>query len=217
MYDTIRLVLAAGLCAILAACVPPAQQGVPDAAKLDGPISKDYLQIVSVAPELVEIDAGGRKIRAAAPEGLCIVKESIQTNPETVFMIFSSCPGQPESAQEGVLSLSVSKTPLASDLGTLNQFFATRDGIVGLGYGGGAGDVTLVDSFEGPRALYTVVEDRSEFGPAFAGDLISRAFTELNGRMTVLTLMSRRNETPEASAMRARLQSVVASLHAENA
>lgn len=217
MSDSIRLALVAGICAILAACVPQQQQGAPGVAKIDEPISKDYLQIVSVAPELVEIDAGGRKVRAAAPEGLCIVKDSIQTNPETVFMIFSACPGRPESRQEGVLSLSISKTPLASDFATLNQFFKTPDGLVGLGYGGGAGDVTLVDSFQGPGALYTVVEDRSEFGPAFAGDLISRAFTEINGRMTVLTLMSRRNETPEASAMRARLQDVVAALQAHNA
>ena len=65
-------------------------------------------------------------------------------------------------------------------------------------------------------ALYAVVEDASEFGPAFAGDEICRAFTEVNGRMVMVTSLSRRNAPPKPGALRAELESVVAALRGAN-
>ncbi|WP_340110529.1 hypothetical protein [Pikeienuella sp. HZG-20] len=206
----------AALILALAACAPGSGPGVPDASRLARPLSDDYLQVVSVAPDLVEIDAAGRLVRATPPDGLCIPRDSVQTSPEMAFLIFSRCPGATPADLGGVLSVSVSKTPLSSDFATLQRFFRTQAGLVGLGYGGDAADVSMVEMEVGPRALYVVVEDRSEFGPAFAGDLICRTFTEIQGRMVVMTLISRRDEEHEPSAMRARLAEAVAALHAGN-
>lgn len=201
----------------LAACAPVPGPGAPDASSLERPHSDDYLQVVSVAPDLVEIDAAGRLVRATPPDGLCIPRDSVQTSPEMAFLIFSHCADAPPADLGGVLSVSISKTPLSSDFPTLERFFRTKAGLVGLGYGGDAADVSMVEMETGPRALYIVVEDRSEFGPAFAGDLICRTFTEIEGRMVVLTLISRRDEERDPSAMRARLAEAVAALHAGNA
>lgn len=208
---------AAALILAIAACKPMPGPGAPDASRLDKPLSDDYLQVVSVAPELVEIDAAGRLVRATPPAGLCIPRDSVQTGPDMAFLIFSRCPGAPEGDLAGVLSLSIAKKPLSGDFPTLERFFQTEPGLVGLGYGGDATDVSLVRTKIGPRALYVVVEDRSEFGPAFAGDLICRTFTEIKGRMVILTLISRRGDERDPAAMRARLGEAVAALHAGNA
>lgn len=212
----------AGRAALFAACVlglvscaPEPEPGAPDISHLTKPLSADYLQIVSAAPDLVEVDSGGRVVRAVPPPGLCIPLDSIQTAPAAVFMIYNECPGA-EAALSGVLSLSISKEPLAMKFPTLERFFKTRAGRVGLGYGGSADEISLIEIHAGPHALYAVVEDKSEFGPAFAGDLICRAFTEINGRMVVLTLISRRSDPAEGAAMQARLSRVVAALHAGN-
>ncbi|QIE55367.1 hypothetical protein G5B40_07795 [Pikeienuella piscinae] len=212
-----RAAFAGALLAALAACAPEPAPGAPDISRLQQPLSPDYLQIVSVAPDLVEVDAAGNVVRVTPPDGLCIPLDSIQTGPESVFMIFAECPGAPRAGLGGVLSISVSRMPLAGGLPALERFFDSPKGVIGLGYGGDRADVSMVETMTGPRALYAVVEDRSEFGPAFAGDLICRAFTEIDDRMTVVTLISRRGERQEAAGMRAKLAEIVAALHAGNA
>lgn len=206
----------AALLATLVACAPEPEPGAPDISRLQQPLSADYLQIVSVAPDLVEVDAAGNVVRVSPPYGLCIPLDSIQTGPDSVFMIFAACPDAPQAGLGGVLSVSVSRMPLAGGLPALARFFDSPQGVVGLGYGGDGADVSMVETVSGPRALYAVVEDRSEFGPAFAGDLICRAFTEIDGRMTVVTLISRRGERQEPAEMRAKLGEIVAALHAGN-
>ncbi|MEX2520127.1 MAG: hypothetical protein WD969_12430 [Paracoccaceae bacterium] len=200
----------------LVACVPEPEPGAPDISHLTKPLSADYLQIVSAAPELVEVDAAGRIVRAVPPPGLCIPLDSIQTAPAAVFLIYNECPGGVAAALGGVLSVSISKEPLSMEFATLQRFFETRPGRAGLGYGGSADDISLVETKADPHALYAVVEDKSELGPAFAGDLICRAFTEVNDRMVVLTLISRRSDPAEGAAMRARLTRIVAALHEGN-
>lgn len=208
--------LAAALLA-LAACVPQPHPGAPDLSGVVKPSSDSYLQIVSVAPDLVEIDSAGTVVRAAPPSGMCIPKDSIQTAPDAVFLIMSECPGAPSANLGGVLSVSVSHMPMEGGLPALKRFFDTPEGLAGLGFGGDADAVSMIESVTGPRALYTVVEDTSQSGPAFAGDFICRAFTEIRGRMVVATLVSRRGGGREPEEMRGALTQIVAALHDGNA
>lgn len=195
---------------LLAACAPPSGPGGTDFARLSRPLTPGYVQIVSAAPRLVEVDAGGRVIRAKAPEGLCIPLDGVQTMRDSAFLLFSACPGAPEAP--GVPSLSISGAPASMDLPALERFLATEAGTIGLGYGGGAEDVTLLSLEREGAALIAVAEDRSEFGPAFAGDLILRAFVEVNGRLVVATMLSRRERPAEPAEMRAALLGLVAAL-----
>ncbi|MFN3259079.1 MAG: hypothetical protein ACE37J_00830 [Pikeienuella sp.] len=195
---------------LLAACAPPSGPGGTDYARLSRPLTPGYVQIVSAAPRLVEVDAGGRVIRARAPDGLCIPLEGVQTMRDSAFVLFSACPGAPEAP--GVPSLSISGAPTPMDLAALERFLATEAGAVGLGYGGGAEDVTLLSLKREGEALIAMAEDRSEFGPAFAGDLIIRAFVEINGRLVIATMLSRREGAAEPEEMRAALLGLVAAL-----
>lgn len=196
----------------LAACAP---QTSPDAFDPSRPLSKGYVQIVSAGPRLVEVEATGRRLRAPAPEGLCIPLESVQTARGAAFFLLADCPGA--APTPGVLTVSIGGDPAPVDLAALERRLGTEAGIVGLGYGGYPGEVSLLALERGPGVLFAVVEDRSEFGPAFAGDLIVRAFAEVNGRLVIATLLSRRDEPAEAAAMQARLAALVAALNEASA
>lgn len=208
-----KIIGAAAISAALTSCAP---QGGAKVASLDRPLSAEYVQIVSASTSLVEIDASGALVRAEAPKGFCIPRDSIQTSREAVFLLIGEC-GSSSEEVAGVLSVSVSNGPLSTDLPSLERFLRTDVGIVGLGYGGDREDLMLIDVRLDGEALIALVEDRSEFGPAFAGDVIGRAFTELNGRMAVITLLSRRNNPRDPEIVRRDLSKIVRSLRATNA
>ena len=105
---------------------------------------------------------------------------------------------------------------MGADLASMENYFRSEKGRVDLGYGGDGEDISLLGVERVDGALYAVLEDASEFGPAFAGDEICRAFTEVNGRMVMVTSLSRRNAPPKPGALRAELESVVAALRGAN-
>lgn len=195
---------------VVAACAPVGDRS-RDA--FDRPLRGDYMQLVNVGDRLVEIDSAGRIVRAAAPDGQCFSHESIQTLGEAVFMLIADCGGGEYS---GVVSLSIGNGPLAADLEAMEAFFRTDEGRIGLGYGGDDEDIALLDVRRVGDTLFAAVEDRSEFGPAFAGDEICRAFIEVNGRMVVATSLSRRTDPPAPGALRAELETVIDALRRAN-
>lgn len=198
--------------ATLAACAPPAgtKRDV-----LSRPLRDDYVQLVTVTDRLVEVDSAGSVVRAEAPEGHCIPTDSIQTLGQSVFMLIEGCAGG-RSEFPGVVSVSIANGPMRANLAALASILRTEGGTTQLGYGGGTEDVTLLDLTRQDGALYATVEDLSEFGPAFAGDQLCRAFMELNGRMVVATIISRRDHPQEAAALRADLVRVVRTLRRAN-
>lgn len=196
---------------LLVACAPP---GNSRRADIGGPLSADYLQIVSVEPGLVEVDSAGRTVRAVAPDGFCIPVNSIQTSSDAVFLVMGECGGG--GAPNGVISLSISNTPMTGGIDQLERFVTSPAGVVGLGYGGDAEDVSLLNVSRDRGALITMVEDRSEFGPAFAGDTICRTFLELNGRLAVLTILTDRNNGPAEADLRTLASRMAAELMREN-
>ena len=205
-----RLLTAIALAAFVAGCAPQTSSKI---ASLDRPIRPDYLQLVSVSDRLVEVDSAGRIVRAAAPKGLCISTDSIQTFGDSVFMVVEGCGDK----LAGVVSISVSNQPFSGDFSQLECLLQTRAGRISLGYGGDAGDIELIGLRRQDGALYAMVQDMSEFGPAFAGDEICRVFTELNGRMAVVSILSRRAAPVSADELAAEISALVQALKAANA
>jgi hypothetical protein len=191
---------------LLAACAPA---GKSRQVRIGDPLSDGYLQIVSVAPTLVEVDASGNIVKAAAPDGFCIPIDSIQTSPAAVFLVMDDCAG---AAEGGAVSLSISNGPMTGGLDLMEQFLTSPPALIGLGYGGEQEDLSLIGISRHQGALIALIEDRSEFGPAFAGDMIGRAFLELNGRMTVLTILTRRDAPPSEAQLRSRIAGMVTEL-----
>ena len=212
-FGVVKLAMAALICAGLAGCAP---QGAAKRDPFNSPLRKDYVQLITISDRLVEVDSAGKKVRVSAPEGLCIPTQSIQTFRDSVFMVVDGCRGA-LSPFGGVVSINVANGPLAADLAAMEAHFRTVEGQVGLGYGGDEEDVSLIDLSRADGALYALVQDMSEFGPAFAGDEICRVFMELNGRMVVATLMSRRNEGKSAEELRAEAAKIVTALRKANA
>ncbi|MEM7544643.1 MAG: hypothetical protein AAF367_03835 [Pseudomonadota bacterium] len=212
MFGAMKVVMLTGLILVTAACTPP---GNARRAGLDGPLRDEYVQIVSVDRRGVEVDASGQIVRALAPDGMCIPTDSVQTSPLSVFLLMRDCSEGVERFG-GVLSLSISNGPTPGGLDGLAAFMTTEAGLLSLGHGGDLEDMTLIDVRTEKGAVFAVVEDRSEFGPAFAGDTICRAFVELNGRMTVVSLLSLREAPQSADVLRDRLGEVVEALHQSN-
>lgn len=207
-----QIAFSLGLCAVIAACAPPTSSKRDPFGQ---PARADYLQLVAVSDQLVEVDSAGRKIKAAAPDGLCIPIDSIQTFRDSVFMVVDGCQGA-KSPLAGVVSINITNGPLAADLTSLEAHFRTVSGQVGLGYGGDEEDVSLVDLTRTDDRLYATVIDMSEFGPAFAGDEICRVFMELNGRMVVVSMMSRRAEPKSPQELRADISAIAEALRKAN-
>lgn len=200
---------------LLAGCAPPGPEpAAPDIARLGRPLSGEYLQLRSVSPRLVEIDASGRIVKAAAP-GRCIPIDSIRTGPHAVFLLLAECPGAAPGPGDGVFSLSVSGSGLPLAPPALEAFLRSPEGLAELGHGGPGARLLSLDTAEG--ATVAVVEHESGAAPPFGGPLIARAFVEINGRLTIATLMNRRGATEPAEALRARLAALVAGLRAANA
>ncbi|MEL6793867.1 MAG: hypothetical protein AAFP78_10455 [Pseudomonadota bacterium] len=208
-----RFAIIIALSGAVAACAPPtASKRDPFAT----PSRADYVRLASVSNSMVEVDSAGRTVRAAAPDGLCISSDSIQTFRESVFMVIDGCRGA-RSPLAGVVSVNITNGPLSLDLASMEAHFRSPSGVASLGYGGDPEDIALIEVERTGDAVFATVLDESEFGPAFAGDEICRAFMELNGRMVVVTMTSRRQEPKTPEEMRADMEAVVAALREANA
>lgn len=207
-----RHFLTAIVAASLAGCAPPS--GTKRDA-ISRPLRDDYLQLVQVTDSLVEVDSAGRTVRAEAPDGHCIPADSIQTLGDSVFMLIEGCAGR-RSDFLGVVSVSIANKPMRANPAALETIFRTPAGTVQLGYGGAAEDVRLLEISHDDTGVYATIEDASEFGPAFAGDRLCRAFMELNGRMVVATIISRRDHPQEPGELRADMERLVETLRRAN-
>ncbi len=213
MNKLFRIGVAVLCLSILTACAPP---GKMRRAEIGQPLSDQYLQIVSVKPDLVEVDAAGRTVRAAAPDGFCIPVDSIQTSKAAVFLVMGACGGN-GGPDAGVVSLSITSGPMPGGLDELERFLNSETGLRGLGYGGDLEDLFLLGISRDEGALIALVQDRSEFGPAFADETICRAFMELNGRMAVLTILTPRTAPRSEAELQETIRTIMAGLARENA
>lgn len=198
--------------ALLAGCNQNLQHNAADPA---APASPD-VQIVSFSPAGGEFDMAGTHIRAEPPEGFCIASDSLKPQENNIYFIYLRCDAPHPAPPGDAVSLSISTGPLNMDFTRLESFFASDAGRAGLGHGGGPEDVSLLETVRGPKAVYALVEDKSRAGALYEGEVIWRAFTEVKGRMSVITLISRRAGRSGTDEMRERVAQTVAALHAAN-
>ena len=166
------------------------------------------------------MNASGRSVRAVAPDGFCFPIAGIMTSRDSAFMLLEPCNGD---NTKGVLSLSIAKhglfgaeEPSKENFAAFRSFLETGDGVSQLGLDAGSGAVFLVSTSYEDGVLYAVAKDASGSGLNFSGQIICRAFTELNGRMVVMSLISSKKGEGDPEVLRAELAAMIKHMIAEN-
>lgn len=208
------------LTAFLSACAPPGQAKAPIFASLDRPLSDKYVQLATIERKLIEVNASGRTVRAEAPEGYCFPTSGVLTGEDSAFLLLQPCNG--DDAKD-VLSLSIAKhglfgdaAPSEENFAEFRRFLETREGASQLGLDAGSGAVFLIETRYENGALYAMTQDASGASLTFSGQIICRAFTELNGRMVVVSAIASKKSKRNPDVMRADLAKVVNGLIAAN-
>lgn len=221
MLRVLVIIAAMSLTTLLSACAPPGQAKGPRFASLDRPLSDEYVQLALIERRLIEVNASGRTVRAEAPEGYCFPTSGVLTGKDSAFLLLQSCSG--DDAKD-VLSMSIAKhglfgdaSPSAEKFATFRSFLETREGASQLGLDAGSGAVFLIETKYENGALYALTKDASGAGLEFSGQVICRAFTELNGRMVVISAIASKKSKRAPEVMRADLAKVVNRLIAVNA
>lgn len=174
-----RRQLALAALAALAACDPSALGSAPDRAT------------VSVA---------GRDVTVAAPAGFCVDPASTSVTASGAFVMVSDCAllGSEGVLAEGdaetvgaVMTASVSAAPLAAGgaMPEIERFVASAEGRAALGRSGRADRVRILATRTRNDVLYVLVEDRGPQPIAGIEGRFWRAFLEIDGHMTVLSVL----------------------------
>ncbi len=208
------------LTALLSACAPPGQAKPPVFASLDRPISDTYVQLATIERKLIEVNASGRIVRAEAPAGYCFPTSGVLTGEDSAFLLLQPCNG--DNAKD-VLSLSIAKhglfgdaAPSEENFADFRRFLETREGANQLGLDAGSGAVFLIETRYENGALYALTQDASGANLEFSGQVICRAFTELNGRMVVISAIASKKSKRDHEVMQADLAKIVNGLIVAN-
>ncbi|MGB0852816.1 MAG: hypothetical protein ACPGSI_05950 [Pikeienuella sp.] len=188
----------------MSACAPVAHQDPPPGVR-----------IASTSRQAVEAHVEGRLIRISAPEKQCVFPGSVGVTGGAAHLVIGDCiwhqprAGAPVlrgvSGREGVFSVTV----LGADFpkrgwDAFEGFLRSPDGAKTM-------QVTeIAEIIRDDLGIFVVTEDLNG-----GQDVICRAYTELNGRLAVVSLLN----SPvgeDVPAMRARLSDVIASLQAQN-
>ena len=220
MLRVLGTMAAFALTTVLSSCAPPGQAQAPTFATLGQPINEEFIQLAVIEPKLVEVNASGNTVRAVAPEGFCFPTSGIFTGDDSAFLLMQPCNGEPA---KDVLSVSIAKHSLFGDEAPSEENFAafrsyieTQEGVSQLGLDAGSGAVFLIGTTYENGALYAMMKDASAADLSFSGQVICRAFTELNGRMVVISAIASKDSKRDPEAMRADLAKVVNKMIAEN-
>lgn len=199
--------------ALVWGCAPQGQGGGVRFASIDRPLSRDFIQLAKIERDLVEVNASGRTVRAPAPSGYCFPRDGVMTSDASAFLLLQRCKSDPAGA---VISISVSKHGLFGDQGPTEENFSafqayleTEEGARQLGLDAGSGAIFLIETSYRDGALYALAQDASNVGLSFSGDYISRAFTEVNGRMAVVSMITAKGDNRKPDELFFELQSVV--------
>jgi hypothetical protein len=161
----------------------------------------DPATMAAGSPSRTRVTVAGQAVTIAAPPGFCIDRPSTVVNAEGAFVLMSDCAllgaggarGRPVGA---AMTASVSAGGLggegddeAATLEDLQAFLDTADGRALIGRSGRSDTVRVLARQRHGDVLYVLVEDRGP--PPIAGidRQFWRAFLEVNGRMTVLSVL----------------------------
>ena len=213
------MVVAAAM-SLLSACAPPGQAKAPAFASLDRPISDTFIQLALIERKLIEVNASGRTVRVVAPDGFCFPTSGVMTGDASAFLLLQPCNGDPT---KDVISVSIAKhglfgneAPSEENFTAFRSFLETSEGAAQLGLDAGSGAIFLIDTKYENGALYAMTQDGSTASLDFSGQIICRAFTELNGRMVIVSSIASKKGKRDPKALQADLAKVVNKLIAEN-
>ena len=149
------------------------------------------------APTRAKVTVAGRAVTIAAPPGLCIDEPSTRVDAAGAFVLVRDCAdGATARPPRAAMTASVSSGGLtgegdaASDtLAELQAYLATPDGLALVGRSGRSGGVRVLAQQLSGDVLFVLVEDRGPQPIAGLDTRFWRAFLEVNGRMTVLSML----------------------------
>jgi hypothetical protein len=154
------------------------------------------------SPSRAKVTVAGRAITIAPPPGFCIDPPSTTVNSDGAFVLMSDCAllgGRAAAGRTPVaaaLTASVSAGGLggegddeAATLEDLQVFLDTPDGLALVSRSGRSDRVAIRARLLRNDVLYVLVEDRGAQPIAGIDRQFWRAFLEVNGRMTVLSVL----------------------------
>jgi hypothetical protein len=169
-------------------------------AGLGGLAACDQAGLSGGTPTRTTLNVAGQPVTLAAPPGFCIDGDSTSVTDAGAFVLMSDCAllgaGDADPAVGAALTASVSAGGLtgegddpAQDLPGLAEFAASPEGRQVLGRSGRSDAVRILATETRGDVLYLLVEDRGPQPIAGIDRRFWRAFLELNGRMTVLSVL----------------------------
>lgn len=178
-------------------------------------------------PSRAEVTVAGRSVTIATPPGLCIDGKSTTVNADGAFLLISDCgllgARGADTRIPAALTASVSSGGLggegddeAATLDDLEAFIATRDGLALLGRSGQDGRVRALATLRRGDVLYVLVEDRGAQPVAGIEREFWRAFLEVNGRITVLSVLNFEGSGLGAQASLDQLSALARTIQAAN-
>ena len=183
------------------------------------------------SPSRAKVTVAGRQVVVAAPPGFCIDAPSTTMTNAGAFVLMSDCAllGQGGARTGGrapvgaALTASVSSGGLggegddeAATLDDLQGYLDTADGRALVGRSGRAERVRILAKQLEGDVLYVLVEDRGQQPIAGIDPRFWRAFLEVNGRMTVLSVIGFEGTGPGLQDALNQLAATAAAIRAAN-
>jgi hypothetical protein len=180
------------------------------------------------APSRAKVTVAGRPVVIAAPAGFCIDAPSTAVTADGAFVLMSDCAllGRSRGGRPPVgaaLTASVSAGGLggegddeAATLADLQHFLDTADGRALVSRSGRGDRVRIISRQLKGDVLYVLVDDRGQQPIAGIDPRFWRAFLEVNGRMTVLSVIGFAGTGPGLQDSLNQLAATAASIRAAN-
>jgi hypothetical protein len=142
----------------------------------------------------------GRDVAIVAPPGFCVDPASTNVSASGAFVMVTDCAllGSRGVLEEGdaspagavmTASVSAGQLPAAGAMGELETLVATPEGRAALGRSGRGDRVRVLAVRNRKDVLYVLVEDRGPQPIAGIEPTFWRAFLEVSGQMTVLSVL----------------------------
>lgn len=179
------------------------------------------MEVRSVESRRTVIEAGGRAVEIVPPEAFCILRDSVETGAQAVFVLIGPCEG--DEGTPGILTASVSFAPLFRDetdrteeLDRLEEFLASDRGRPLLARSSAPGALGILETYREDDMLILLVEDEGTPVIPIAAPRFWRGFLELNGRMVSISASPLAGQSTEDRAMLSVLRDFAARLRAAN-
>jgi hypothetical protein len=180
------------------------------------------------SPSRAKVTVAGRSVVIAAPPGFCVDQPSTTMTNAGAFVLMSDCAlldhrSGRRTPVGAALTASVSSGGLggegddeAATLDDLEGFLDTADGRALVGRSGRADRVRILSKQREGEVLYVLVEDRGRQPIAGIDPRFWRAFLEVNGRMTVLSVIGFEGSGPGLQDALDQLAAAAAAIRAAN-